>query len=1551
MAKARILLIESDKTTSQALQRVLLQSGYDVELVSDGLIALNELEDPARRPDVILLRVEIPRRNGYSVCNRIKRRDALRGIPLLLYSSQATEESFSQHQRLRTRAQGYLMMPLDHEELLGLLGGLMHSSQASPAAGGGRVASDTNPNLPAAGQRAVTGGMALDVDRTLVPQGEEEEELDLDEEDGDLLLSAEDITEEKNRRAVREAIEERAGQIYQGGAAGWADDDLDDADRTIIAKAPTRPTLSPSVIRNENAATDAFAMQHVPSSASATPHATPSVSSGVQTPLPATGMSSSLGRSWAGSSPEVAAVASTELRAVPVPGKSTPFSPQTGVLAPFPSLTGAPLPPRPQTNPSISTRPITQPPPSALSTSSELPRPKTSEMVALPPFPSLVPLSAPEATRATKDASAFSVRNAQAELDALIQSKDPVHLSRPDAEAERKRLHEENEQWRAEKKELQNEVERLRTEQQRTRDEAERLRTEQQRARDEAERLRTEQQRARDEAERLRTEQQRTLRELEQLRQQQQTSSEEVGLLRKANVALQEAQQEGDQEALQEEMRAVRKESVWLRKQIISLHQQDEDAFALYPELLAKALAAQQMDGLQEELERLRLENKALRESSAPSSSAKKSTAKNPAKAAKDLTSDDDDSPTRLSVSPTQQDGDDSEVPTRILHDGTDDESEDEPTRVLFQADSSGDFAQGSASHDEYLRLQRLLQEAQAQREASQEETNDLYARITELERERQRLQIEVDTQAEKAAQHARAHTDALSKRGGEVGVLEEQLSALAIEVDDARKQVLFYQGLCNERQTLLDAQRSELLETQAALEEQIQSACDLRGELAGFRTQVHAQSLNDDELLAQLGERERELQALREEINRLGDDHEHIASRYREMEAQLDALKQTAREDEHALHSMRIDKERLEKQLHQHADERERLKEAHAEERRALEEEHDAAMQVLREELGRLRVDLESARDAQSRALSQAEGTKQARVEAFESEKRSLLAKLEKAEAALAETQEQTHRSKSAQQQLRDEITQLQEDLDASREDARNRLEVEDLLRQQIATFQDRQTTLEEELERAQGKLQQIGNSTEQIEQDLVALRQQNIQLEQDKFDAQEQAERLESEARSLRELLHAEQHNRLSESEQQERVLDQLHRAEKAHEEWKLRATALDTELNQFKQKSATQQDELQRLRAEHEHLTHRLAAMQEQAEESAAVHRAALEAERRQAQEVMQHLETEHERAVQQLAAEHQEALRLHQEHTARQEQAIERRIQQQERNFEALLARESDTLQRQHAELTAGIRQEHALELERLLAEQDKERRQARQAQQENLAEQEITFHAEKRALHEAFQREINALHAAHQKEMEALQIALQEQSHQILAQSEKELRQIRQQLRTQKEEALRERQARDAEIQAETEKRIEEAERRTRLRFEAIIEGLEQRERDLSAQIKRAEESLAAAREAEQSATLGHSVLQNDVDDLRGRLSDLESLRRHERNQIDLLKREYEQKIRTLEQERDELKHHIETTSTQSNRLQQQVAQEKAKKDQALDALQNALSMLRSREDG
>ncbi len=56
--------------------------------------------------------------SGYSVCNRIKRDADLKEIPLIIMSSESTDQTFEQHKRLGTRAQDYVRKPVGFAQLL-----------------------------------------------------------------------------------------------------------------------------------------------------------------------------------------------------------------------------------------------------------------------------------------------------------------------------------------------------------------------------------------------------------------------------------------------------------------------------------------------------------------------------------------------------------------------------------------------------------------------------------------------------------------------------------------------------------------------------------------------------------------------------------------------------------------------------------------------------------------------------------------------------------------------------------------------------------------------------------------------------------------------------------------------------------------------------------------------------------------------------------------------------------------------------------------------------------------------------------------------------------------------------------------------------------------------------------------------------------------------------------------------------------------------------------------------------------------------------------------
>ncbi len=110
------LLIDADDAARTAIRTVLTPYGFEFLVADDAPEAMNLARTSP--PDVVLLRVELPSASGFSVCNKLRRSDETKYIPLLMYSSDVSEDVFEQHRSLKTRADGYLKLPLEPQRLL-----------------------------------------------------------------------------------------------------------------------------------------------------------------------------------------------------------------------------------------------------------------------------------------------------------------------------------------------------------------------------------------------------------------------------------------------------------------------------------------------------------------------------------------------------------------------------------------------------------------------------------------------------------------------------------------------------------------------------------------------------------------------------------------------------------------------------------------------------------------------------------------------------------------------------------------------------------------------------------------------------------------------------------------------------------------------------------------------------------------------------------------------------------------------------------------------------------------------------------------------------------------------------------------------------------------------------------------------------------------------------------------------------------------------------------------------------------------------------------------
>jgi two-component system chemotaxis sensor kinase CheA len=108
-------LIVDDSITTRTLEKSVLEAvGYEVEIATDGIDALNRLE--RSRFDLVLSDVQMPRMDGIELVTRVRASEIHRGLPMVLVSSLAGEDD--RKRGLRAGADAYLDKGQFRQELL-----------------------------------------------------------------------------------------------------------------------------------------------------------------------------------------------------------------------------------------------------------------------------------------------------------------------------------------------------------------------------------------------------------------------------------------------------------------------------------------------------------------------------------------------------------------------------------------------------------------------------------------------------------------------------------------------------------------------------------------------------------------------------------------------------------------------------------------------------------------------------------------------------------------------------------------------------------------------------------------------------------------------------------------------------------------------------------------------------------------------------------------------------------------------------------------------------------------------------------------------------------------------------------------------------------------------------------------------------------------------------------------------------------------------------------------------------------------------------------------
>jgi len=84
MAKKKILIIEDDSAIVDSIT-ALIKNDYDVVSAKNGNEGLDKVT--CDKPDLIILDLLMPERDGFDVCKKLKTDDALKNIPVIALSS------------------------------------------------------------------------------------------------------------------------------------------------------------------------------------------------------------------------------------------------------------------------------------------------------------------------------------------------------------------------------------------------------------------------------------------------------------------------------------------------------------------------------------------------------------------------------------------------------------------------------------------------------------------------------------------------------------------------------------------------------------------------------------------------------------------------------------------------------------------------------------------------------------------------------------------------------------------------------------------------------------------------------------------------------------------------------------------------------------------------------------------------------------------------------------------------------------------------------------------------------------------------------------------------------------------------------------------------------------------------------------------------------------------------------------------------------------------------------------------------------------------------
>jgi DNA-binding response OmpR family regulator len=126
MPKPKVTIVDDDRDTREMLSFALESEGFEVNAAANGLRLISSLQ--LKRPDVILMDVNMSWIDGFELCKAVKKNEQFRDIPVIFISGRSDAED--RRRGLEAGAADYLVKPLDLTALIQRLRELIPSAPA-----------------------------------------------------------------------------------------------------------------------------------------------------------------------------------------------------------------------------------------------------------------------------------------------------------------------------------------------------------------------------------------------------------------------------------------------------------------------------------------------------------------------------------------------------------------------------------------------------------------------------------------------------------------------------------------------------------------------------------------------------------------------------------------------------------------------------------------------------------------------------------------------------------------------------------------------------------------------------------------------------------------------------------------------------------------------------------------------------------------------------------------------------------------------------------------------------------------------------------------------------------------------------------------------------------------------------------------------------------------------------------------------------------------------------------------------------------------------------